>query len=132
MSQVFSADSVNQTASVTVPTTTETAIVTGNFVNPPFQNAKAVVEGIVMLTVGASTTTVTMRIRRNPTAENVIVGVSVPVTEIAGNLVQIAYQVADAPIGPGPVQYQVTVQQTGATANGTAQFGNVTTMLISG
>lgn len=132
MSQVFSADAVNNTASTTVTTTSETTAVTGNFLNPPFQNAKAFVEAELALLVGSSTTSVTIRIRRNPTAENVVVASMAGVTVTAGNTVALSLQAADAIPDGRPVQYAVTVQQAAATANGTINFANIGTTLISG
>lgn len=132
MSQVFSGDSVNNTASTTVTTTTETVMVTGNFVNPPFQTAKAMVSGTVNLLTGTGTTAVVLRIRRNPNAENVQVGAALTITAAATTTVQLSMQAADAIPDGRPVQYAVTVQQTGAGANGTGNFSNVSTILISG
>ena len=123
---------IDQVTPATVTTTSETPAVTGNFVNPPFQNAKAVVQGMLVLTLGTGATAVTVRLRRNPNAENVAIGASQPVTGTAGQTVPYVFNASDAPIGPGPVQYQLTVQQTGASGNGTVSFANVTTFLISG
>lgn len=132
MSQVFSADSVNVFGSTTVTLTTETTLVTGNFLSPPFGNAKAVVSANAQLTVGTGTTSVRIIVRRNPNAENVAVMNLNFINVTAGNAVLLAGQVAD-PIPDGrPVQYAFTCTQNGATGNGTVNFANVTAMLISG
>lgn len=132
MSQVFSADSVNLLTPATVTTTTETTAVTGNFLSPPFQNAKAIVEATFALTVGATANILTVRIRRNPAAENVVIASAQTQTFTAGTVTMVSLQGADAPIGPGPVQYALTVQQGAATGNGNITQANITTMLISG
>lgn len=132
MSQVFSADAVNNTASTTVTTTSETTGAVGNFVNPPFQTAKCFIEAMIALLVGASTTTVTIRIRRNPNAENLVVASVAGVNVTAANTVVLSLQAADAIPDGRPVQYAVTVQQAGATGNGTINFANVALTLISG
>lgn len=132
MSQVFSGDSVNGATPITVTTTAETSGANTNFLNPPFGNAKAVVFGNMSLTVGAGTTGVTLAIRRNLNAENLIV-VQTPIIQVtAGNVVDLSVQVADViPDGRG-VQYWLSVVQTGATGNGTIQKANITALLISG
>lgn len=132
MSQVFGADSVTISTSATITLNNETTAVTGNFVNPPFQNAKAIILAQFMISTGTGTNIVTVRIRRNPNAENVVVasGQTMSVSSVAGALISL--QGSDAPIGPGPVQYALTVQPGAATGNGTLNSANITTLLISG
>lgn len=132
MSQVFSGDSVNNSTATTVTTTSETPAAAGNFVNPPFGNAKAMVSGVAALTAGTGTTAVTVRIRRNPNAENVIVATSGAVTLAAGNVGLLSLEAADVIPDGRPCQYQITVQQTGASGNGSISFANISTILISG
>lgn len=132
MSQVFSADSVVNSASTTVTTTAETSLVTGNFLNPPFANAKAVVIASIQIGVGTGTTSVAIRVRRNPSAENAQVALMSSAQITVGSAVSIAIQGVD-PIPDGrPVQYAVTVQQAGASGNGTVFVANVAAFLISG
>lgn len=132
MSQVFSADSVMIPLPVTLPTTGETVGVTGNFLNPPFQNAKAVVMANVVVTAGAGTTSLAVRIRRNPAGENLQVTGSGALTAVAGNQYSLSIQGADAIPDGRAVQYAVTVLAGGATGTGTIVSGNVSTILISG
>lgn len=132
MSQVFSGDSVNTTASVTLGTSGETVAIIGNFINPPFGNAKAVVSANVNLIWGTGTTAGALRIRRNPNAENLVIGVALTVTAAAPNTVQLAWQAADVIPDGRAVQYAVTVGQPGASATGTIYFANVSVILISG
>jgi hypothetical protein len=132
MSQVFAGDSVNSTAAITVTTTGETTAITGNFLNPPFGNAKAIVLGQLYLSTGTGTTTVNVRIRRNPNAENLALVGTPNINVTAGNSGLLSVQVADAIPDGRPVQYALTVQQAGATGNGSILEANITTLLISG
>jgi hypothetical protein len=131
MSQVFSGDSVSQTSTVSVTTTAETPIVTGNFLNPPFGNAKAVLWCSVQTFASAGSTSVTLRIRRNPNAENLQVAISAPVATPAANQL-LALVAADVIPDGRPVQYQLTLQFAGASANSNAAQGNISVVLISG
>lgn len=132
MSQVFGADAVNNTASTTVTSTSETGVATGNFLNPPFGNAKAIVQAQVALTVGTGMTSVTLRLRRNPNGENVVVASSGAITAAAGNAVLLGLSAADVIPDGRAVQYQLTVTQAGGAGNGTASFASVAALLISG
>lgn len=132
MSQVFSADSVSVPAAVSVATSGETVILTGNFLNPPFQNAKAAVWCNFTLLVGTGTTSVIVRLRRNPNAENQQIMGSNTVNVTAGNFASLSLQGADVIPDGRPVQYAITVAPTGASATGSVTNGNITAMLISG
>jgi hypothetical protein len=132
MSQVFGADSVNGGSNVAINPTAETAAVLGNFVSPPFGNAKAIVMGALSVQAGTGATSIAVRVRRNPNAENVLVGQQVILTVSAGNSFPAAIVVAD-PIPDGrQVQYQMTVQQTGASGTANVSGSAITTLLISG
>lgn len=132
MSQVFSGDSVNIAGPITLPTSGETTAGTGNFLNPPFQNAKAMVMVNLSLQVGTGTTTVVVRIRRNPSAENLFVMGSNAIAVTPGNTMMISLQAADVIPDGRPVQYAMTVLPAGATGNGSMVSGNISTILISG
>lgn len=132
MSQVFAGDAVNNPGPTTVTGTVSTPAVTSNFLNPPFGNAKAFVSGTVSLTSGTGTTAVTIRIVRNPNAENIVVAAITGVQVTAGNTLQLGIQAADAIPDGRAVQYQVNVQQTLASGNGTINFASIGTLLISG
>jgi hypothetical protein len=132
MSQVFAGDSVNNTTATTLVTTATTPAVTGNFLNPPFGNAKAIVSATVNITYGTGTNSVVVAIRRNPNAENVVVGVAQTNTATAGNFANLGFTACDVIPDGRQVQYQVGVAQGGATGNGTINFANVSVLLISG
>lgn len=132
MSQVFSGDSVNG-GSVTVTTTTLTTAVTGNFLNPPFGNAKAIVWATANLTVGAGTTIVNLRLFRNPQGENVsLQPTAQSVGVAAGGAVQLSLQACDVIPDGRAVQYSMAITQIGATGNGTINFSNISAIMISG
>ena len=132
MSQVFAGDAVNFAGSASINMNTETVLLTGNFLSPPFQNAKAIVLVMLNYQAGASVTFENIRIRRNPSAENVQVAQTGGIT-ISGSPVQVfSLQGADIIPDGRSVQYAVTAQQTAATGNGTCGVANVTALLISG
>lgn len=133
MAQQFQADAVVTSAAVNVPTTTETVIVTGNPLTPPYGSFKAKVEANVLLTVGTSTTTITLKLKRNTTAENVTINSVQNITTIAGNTVQVSVNAVDQVNDGRQVQYALTITQNGATANGSALAGAyIETTLLSG
>jgi hypothetical protein len=132
MSQVFAGDAVIGAVNASVPTTTETALVTGNFISPPFGNAKAVIMGQVTITPGTGTSVMIIRVRRNPNAENLQVGTVAGKAVTGGNLDSLSIVVADTIPDGRPVQYQLTVQQSGASGNGSVTAAGMATFLISG
>jgi hypothetical protein len=132
MSQVFAADSVTASGSVTVPTTSETPLVKGNFLSPPFQNAKVIVMGLVQINPGAGTTGLTLRVRRNPGAENLEISPTTGFQLTPAGTITISCMVADVIPDGRAVQYQLTLQQTGASGNGIVASSAVTALLISG
>lgn len=64
-----------------------------------------------------------VRIRRNPSAENVIVATSAAITVTAGNTVSINFSATDSPGDGRSVQYQIGVIQNSASATGLAKAG---------
>ena len=132
MSQVFAADGVSTTVSVVLPTSGSVAVITGNFVNPPFQNAKAVVSANAALTSGSGATNVNLQIRRNPNAENVVVGQTGNITVTAAANYAATVQMTDVIPDARPVQYQLVVSQTGATGPGSVYQACIGVLLISG
>lgn len=132
MSQVFAADAMTVTSTTTVTLNVNTPVVTSHFVNPPFQNAKAQVEAVLVLTPGTGTTLAGIGITRNPAAEALQIGASGYVTVVAGQPTLFPLAVSDAIPDGRPVQYQLTVVQSGATGNGSVSFANISVLLMSG
>ena len=134
MAQQFQRDAQAAAAAVTVVTTAETAIVTTNFVNAPFGTFKAVGLAVVFFTPGTATTSVQLRIRRNPTGDNTVVANQTIVAGFTvGSLGVVLIAFTDAVPDGRAVQYQVTVTQAAATGNGTAAAGSyIDATLLSG
>jgi hypothetical protein len=119
MAQIFSADAQMQVTDVPITLNQETAGVTTNAVHVPFINGKVVVDGRLVMQTGATTTGVQIRVRRNPAAENVVLGFA-PDTFIVGapNIISLPFMFTDSlPDGRDAV-YQLSVQQVGATGSG--------------
>jgi hypothetical protein len=133
MSQVFAADGVTNTAGGSMVLTNVLTAVTGNFISPPFGNAKALVSATVSLIAGTGTTGIYLSINRNPQAENLNLTPGASTTVAAGSASTITLQVTDRIPDGRPVQYNLNVNQNGsATGNGTVSFASIQTILISG
>jgi len=132
MSQVFAGDAVNNTSPVTIPTSGAVTAVTGNFLNPPFGNAKCFVIATVFLNSGTGAVSVTLGLRRNPNAENLALPVSGGTTTTGGLPYAVTVMAADVIPDGRPVQYVLNVLQTGASATGTISSASIAAFLISG
>ena len=105
-------------AGVTLTTTTEgSAVTSGGISTSPGQTVR--VFGTAIITTGAGTTTVTLRIRRGSGIAGTSVGVPTAATVTAGNTVALSFGGEDSPGEVAGQQYSLTAQQAGATANGT-------------
>ena len=132
MSQVFAADGVSSTASGTTQVSTITTIITGNFVNPPFGNAKTLVSGMVAIIPGTGSTGIYVTLWRNPQAENVSLIPSTLLSVTAGNSYVITVQGVDIIPDGRPVQYALKVTQAGASVGATWGNAAIQALLISG
>lgn len=125
MAQQFSEDAQALAAPATMVTTAETSGPQTNFLTIPYQNGKA--EGVAVLFVNpsAATTTLTLRVRRNINAENVIVASQVIAQGFtAGSLGVLLIAFVDPIPDNRAVQYTATVQAAGTAANGTIAAGS--------
>ncbi len=104
---------------VTLPTTTETLVFTLPPVSTTSRGASISISGFIKLTTGAGTTAVQLRIRRGTTVTGTVV-VMVPVSVQAGAQVTIPFTVQDAIGEVAGQRYVITLQQVGATGNGSA------------
>jgi hypothetical protein len=126
MSVQFQEDAQALASPVTAVTTAETNGPQTNFLTIPYQNAKGVGFAIVFFTPAASITTITVRVRRNINAENVIVASQVLAAGFtAGSLGALYIGWTDPIPDNRAVQYTVTVQQAGVAANGTIAAGSM-------
>lgn len=114
-----------QTADTTVTTTTETVVATVNGVLVPGAGARVKLTGNCNLSTGTGVTAVTPRIRRGVDATGALVGEGDPVAAGASTQVGVDLDVTDTPGDSSALTYVFTVQQTGATGNGTVVQASV-------
>jgi hypothetical protein len=110
------------TSAVTVTTTTETVVATVVVPATPSGGGKVVIDGWCQLTLGTGTTAVTPRIRRGTTITGTLIGVATATgaAQTAITTEDIEIHVDDTPGEAVNISYVLTVQQTGAGANGSA------------
>lgn len=118
-------------SSVTLPTSTETIVVsTGSVSLGEGSTGQGVlVSGVVNLTTGTGTTAIVVTVRAGTHLTGAIIGNQLTVTVTAGSNYSIPFEVID-PTLTGSVSYTVTIAQTGASANGTVNQGNITITTI--
>lgn len=120
----------DQVANGTAVPSAETVLIASsvNQVQPGI-NTKVVISGVVVLTAGTGTTAIVLRVRRGNTVGGALVQATMTDTLAAGNSESIPFSMEDttawlaAPANGG--QYCLTVTQTGGTANGTCQVGDL-------
>jgi len=134
MAQQFQADAQATAAAVALVTTAETVVNTSNPVAMPNVNAKFVVRGFVTVTPGTNTTGLTVRIRRGTLTTDTLVGPQVNVTAgvAAAAPITIPFGFAEFLSDRVESQYCVTVEQAGATANGSVEASMIEVECISG
>lgn len=113
-------------ANTTLTTTTETVVATLNAPTPNRAGVVVTVHGWAQLTAGTGTTAVTARIRRGTTASGDLVAEGNPVSATAGNTADSVIIVDDTPGEVSTLSYVLTLEQTGATADGTALQATMT------
>jgi hypothetical protein len=118
MSQQFQADGKTAGASGTLAQNSETTLVTGNFVNPPYGNCKFIGSALANLTLPSGTTTMRIRVRRNPSGDNTVV-YDFTVNVTASTAVSLSAAFADAVPDGRPCQYAVTATGAGMSTTGT-------------
>jgi len=125
MAVQFQEDAQALAAPVSMVTTAETNGPQTNFLTIPYQNAKGFGMAILFITPAAATTTLTLRIRRNINAENIIVASQVIAQGFtAGSLGVLMIGWVDPIPDNRAVQYTATVQAAGTAANGTIAAGS--------
>lgn len=117
--------SIEATANVTLTTTTETVVATLSNVDTYKPNESIRLRASAQLTTGTGTTTVTPRIRRNSVTGTVVNEANaVTVGAAAGSTESFETQCDDSFTGEVAGQtYVFTLEQTGATGNGTSLYG---------
>src|SRR5271154_821012 len=125
MSVQFQEDAQVLAAPVAMVTTAETSGPQTNFLTIPYQNAKGTGFAILFVNPAAATTTLTLRVRRNINAENVVVATQIIAAGFtAGSLGFLAIAFTDPIPDNRAVQYTATVQAAGTAANGTIAAGS--------
>lgn len=121
MAEVYEIAMNHSTTDVVVPTTTETVVITSPKITLPFRNHRVLVRAWGQLTVGAGATALTPRIRRGAATTGALVGEAnaEAVKGAAGSTEPVTITVIDEVSDVDVVQYSFTVQQTGATGDGT-------------
>lgn len=114
-----------QTATATnvaVTTTTETVVATLSGVSVDRADVRIALEGWVQLQTGAGTTNVSLRVRRGTDTTGTQVGEvnAEAIGAAAGSVEEFSIAVQDTPGEVASQSYVLTVQQTAATANGSA------------
>ena len=107
------------TADTTLVTTAETVVATLSGVSTP-RAVNVQLRGWAQLTTGTNTTAVTPRIRRGSTITGTLIGEANPVTigAAAGSTEDFEVDVRDDGADIAAATYVLTLQQTGASANG--------------
>lgn len=119
-------------ADVSLVTTAETVVVSSDLLLTPFNTSRVVVIAWAQLTTGASTTAVTPRIRRGTTTSGTLVSEANAVTigAAAGSTEQFFAVAFEERGGTDRVQYSLTLQQTAASANGSALQGGIVVLVL--
>lgn len=104
---------------VNIVTTTETVALVTPPVSTTFAGDQIDIEGMINVTAGTGTTACTLRVRRGNGITGTVVRVADTDTLAAGSSESFPLQCVDTPGDVAGQVYSLTVQQTGATANGT-------------
>ena len=115
------------TGAQTVVTTTELAVaqlLPYQVNNPGGEGVQ--LSGEIAITSGTGTTALVARIRQGNGITGNVVGNPITVTATAGNLVELNPAALDPNNLLGNIGYSLTIQQTGASANGSVTFANLT------
>jgi hypothetical protein len=122
------------TADTTVTTTTETVAVISGPVKVPAHTCLVHIRAWCQLTLGTATTAVTPRIRRGSGITGTVLGdaVAEAIKTAAGSTEPFVLEVMERRSNEDTVEYAFTVQQTGATGNGTVAQAGIAVTIMSG
>lgn len=112
-------------AATPLVTTAETVVATVGGVSTQSPDSLVILEAVVQVLYGTGTTGATIRVRRGTDATGAVVGTAVLENATAGVTGDLELQVQDAPGELAGGSYVVTVQQAGASGNGTFQQGSL-------
>lgn len=122
---------VNQTAlnsatAVTDGGATETVVLTSNPVNVDTIQRRVLIQGMVDITPGSATATVTIRIRRTSLTGTLVATIG-PIAGAAATEQPIPFLCEDQPVESAGLTYVVTSQSASASGNGTVNLVTITT-----
>jgi hypothetical protein len=125
---VVAMEAATSTVDVTVTTTTETVAIVAPVFNSPRSFVRVVVVAWAQLTTGAATTTVTPRIRRGSTTSGTLISEAnaVTIASPAGSTEQLHMIAVELIDGASALEYSLTVEQAGATGDGTVRAAGIT------
>jgi hypothetical protein len=134
MAELLEKEVAHSTTAVSIPTTSETVVITSPLVKIPVSTCRVWVAGRCQLTSGTGTTAVTVRIRRGTTTAGTLIGagISEAIKSAAGSTEPFALSVVDTLAGADAVQYVLTLQQAGATANGSVPQAAIDVEVLNG
>jgi hypothetical protein len=113
-------------ATVTVTTTAETLVLVGPSLQTPKDSGFVVTLVSLTMTTGGSTTALTGRVRQGSTLSGAVIGQPFALTGFtAGSGVSLTFLVSQPAQTTDYVQNCLTVQQTGAAANGTVNAATI-------
>lgn len=132
MADVLEAAFNASVTNVTIPTTTETTVITTPPISVVRQTVFAMVIAHAQLSTGAGTTDVAKTIRRGSTTSDPLVGEAnaEPVTVAAENTQQLMTMIGEELADLAEVRYQLSLTQTGATGNGTVLQASILVLLM--
>jgi len=122
----IAASGLNLVGGAGITTTTETIVGTTPIIPVPRDSETCLVIGHVLVQPGTGTTSVQTRVRRGATLADTLINSPVTYSALTvGLTTAMPHMVIDTVSGLATVQYSLTVQQVGATANGVMQGGMV-------
>lgn len=131
---LFAKDVTSATVPIVLATNTETIAATGAVLTVEPTTGKAAIKGYLTLTIGTNTTAVTLRIYRNLNGALTLISNSIAQAGnfVVGSPAQFVVQSLDTLTNVGTAQYSMTVQQIGASANGSITTAVIETEILSG
>lgn len=134
MAVIFAEDVQVQDDPIDAHATDETLVVAGFPQTWSSGNGKAVIRAWCQLLMGAGTTGIKLTIHRGPTIDGPVVGDASQEFGVItpGEVAMGQVEVIDLLQNVGGAQYCLSVQQTGATGDGTVQAALIDTTILSG
>jgi hypothetical protein len=134
MAEVLEKQVATTTSNVTLTTTGETVIISSGAVKVPSQTCLVHVRAWAQLTTGTGTTAVTPRIRRNTTTSGTLVSEANAETlkAAAGGTEPFMVEATERRSDQDTVEYSLTLQQTGASGDGTGLQAAIEVEILSG